>query len=156
MALQEAMASREELEAYIGDKAKEAFYKNLLDKYFLNPNKPSWSFAACILNTFWLAYRKALMPSLIVFVAFFSIITVIPYPLSYIFAAIIFILMGLFGMNIYLLTAEKEISRIKSYNPNLKGKKLLELIAKKGKPSHKYSFVLVWVSILFLSIFILR
>ncbi|NLK95715.1 MAG: DUF2628 domain-containing protein [Clostridiales bacterium] len=156
MALQEAMASREELEAYIGDKAKDTFYKNLLDKYFLNPNKPSWSFVACIFNTFWLAYRKALMPSLIVFVAFFSIITVIPFPLSYIFAAIIYILMGLFGMNIYLLTAEKEISRIKSYNPTLKGKKLLELIAEKGKPSHKYSFVLVWVSIIFLSIFILR
>lgn len=156
MAMKELTATRAELEAYIGKKATTPFYKKTLDKYLINPNKPIWSPVAFFLNAFWLAYRKAFIPSLIVLVAYLSILIAIPFPLSIILFVTILLLMGFFGTNIYLLSVEKEIDKIKKKNNNIRGKKLLELLTERGAPSNQLSFIMVWGIIMILTIILLN
>lgn len=138
----EATATREELETYIGKKAKSPFYTKVLDTYMKNPNKPIWCWWAFFLSLFWFCYRKALTPTLIIVVAFFTITTMIPLPLSSILTLVILICSGLFGINIYLSSAEKEIARIKEIHGNLGKKTILDAIAKRGGISFNYALVL--------------
>ena len=146
------LISRKELESYIGIKAHNRFYKKALDTYIKNPNKPIWCFSSFFLGMFWFAYRKALMPTLILATATFTLNTLIPIPLSIFLDIILFFILGFFGTNIFLSTAEKEIKRIKSINSHLNEDNLLELIAKKGGTSNLYAFVLYcsFVALIFL------
>ena len=56
--------------------------------------------------------------------------------------ALLFCALGFFGVNIYLSTAEKEITRLKNINFQLDEKSLLDLISKKGGTSNLYAFIL--------------
>ena len=49
--------------------------------------------------------------------------------------------MGMFGTNIYFITAEKEIERIKENNVNYGKKKVMEIITLKGGVSLKYALM---------------
>lgn len=136
------LISRKELESYIGIKAHNRFYKKALDTYIDNPNKPIWCFSSFFLGMFWFAYRKALMPTLILATATFTLNTLIPLPFAILLDILLFCALGLFGVNVYLSTAEKDITRIKNTNFHLDEKSLLELIAKKGGTSNLYAFIL--------------
>lgn len=138
----ENLISRNDLETYIGYKAKSKFYKKALDRYITNPNKPIWCFASFFLGMFWFAYRKTLMPTLILATATFTLNTLIPIPFAIILDALLFCALGFFGVNIYLSTAEKEITRLKNINFQLDEKSLLDLISKKGGTSNLYAFIL--------------
>lgn len=137
--LPETNATREELEAYIGIKAKNSFYSKALDKYFTNPNKPIWCWPAFFPNMFWLCYRKCLTPSILLMVVFFTCNLMIPSNFSVPIIMLVFVLMGMFGTNIYFITAEKEIERIKENNVNYGKKKVMEIITLKGGVSLNYA-----------------
>lgn len=138
----ETLISRNELKTYIGYKSESKFYKKALDTYITNPNKPIWCFASFFLGMFWFAYRKALMPTLILATATFTLNTLIPLPFAILLDILLFCALGLFGVNVYLSTSEKDITRIKNTNFHLDEKSLLELIAKKGGTSNLYAFIL--------------
>ena len=144
----EANATREELEAYIGIKAKSPFFTKVLDKYMKNPNKPTWCWPAFFPNMFWLCYRKTLTPSILLMVVFFTANLIIPVQFSSIFIIAVFLLMGLFGTNIYLMTAEKEISRIKETHIMYGKKKMLEAIALRGGTSLNYALMFYVVQVI--------
>jgi len=139
----ETLISRNELEIYIGHRAQSKFYKKALDSYFRNPNKPIWCFSSFFLGMFWFAYRKALMPTLMLATVTFILNT---FPITAILAIFIYILLffflGLFGVNIFFSTAKKEIIRINNTNFHLDEKNLLELIKKKGGTSNLYPTIL--------------
>ena len=145
----EPTASREELEAYIGKKAKDKFYTKVLDIYMKDPNKPVWCWPACLLNMFWLCYRKSTGLAILLVLVLFSII-VLPISLAIPIGILILILMGLFGVSIYLMSAEKQIAHIKKYNEPFGKKKVLEAISKKGGVSLNYALVLYIVLVLLL------
>lgn len=150
----ESTATREELEAYIGVKAKSPFYSKLLDKYLDNPNKPTWCWPAFFPNMFWLCYRKALTPSILLMVLFFTTNLVIPVQYSSIFIISVFLLMGLFGTNIYLMTAEKEISRIKETHMMYGKKKMLEAISLRGGTSLNYALMFYVVQVILYTVIV--
>ena len=108
-------ATRKELEAYIGIKATQPSYKKALDKFMENPNKPIWCWTALFPNMFWLCYRKCLTPAIVLMVTFFTANILIPIQYSSYLLIGVLLVSGLFGMNIYLINAEKEIARIKEF-----------------------------------------
>ena len=144
-------ATRKELEAYIGVKAKQPYFKKALDKFMENPNKPIWCWTALFPNMFWLCYRKCLTPSILLMVAFFTSNLLIPIQYSTFIIIGIFLLSGLFGMNIYLVSAEKEIARIKDNNSMANKKQILDLISKKGGVSLNYALTFYVVQVLLYS-----
>lgn len=149
----EPTASREELEAYIGKKSKDKYYTKVLDIYMKNPNKPVWCWPACLLNMFWLCYRKTTGIAILLVLVLLSII-VLPIQLAIPIGILVMIIMGLFGISIYLMSAEKQISRIKKYNEPFGKKKVLEALSKRGGVSYNYSLVLYIVLVILLFILI--
>lgn len=138
----EFQISRSELEAYIGGNAKGKFYSKVLNKYMINPNTPNWCWPSFFLGMFWFAYRKAIIPTLIIATATFTLNTLIPLNLALFLDILLFFILGLFGVNVFLFTAEKDILRIKQNNFNLNSEALNQVIAKKGGTSNLYAFVL--------------
>lgn len=148
----ELSATREELEAYIGKAATTPFYKKVLDTYMENPNKPVWCWPAFLISFFWLCYRRNTVPTVILILVYFTLYALIPMPASIILLLIVSAMVGLFGINLYLTNAEKEISRIKQHYANLGEKRKLEAIAKRGGASVQYPIALyVFLAIIYVA-----
>ncbi|MGG7178037.1 hypothetical protein ACQPU1_10610 [Clostridium paraputrificum] len=130
--------SRMELEAYIGEKAYTPFYTKTLNKFMENPNSPNWSWPSFFIGMYWLMFRKAIIPSLILFAVNFALMTIVPFLVSPIISLSILILMGLFGTNIFLMNAEREISKLKMQNPGLDEVALLSKIGSIGGTTYLY------------------
>ena len=141
--------SRKELETFIGPKSKTSFYTKALDKYFTNPNKPIWCWPAALVNLFWFGFRNAHIVMLLLFAGYFSIffVTLFISPIIAIsLIAIIILLCGLFGINIYFDYAVKEISKIKENHLGTSEEKILNAIERRGGVSYK---IPVFIYILF-------
>ena len=148
--------SRSELEAYIGQNAYTPFYKKSLDKYLNNPNSVNWCWPSFFIAMYWFMFRKAIAPALIFFLIEFSLVNIIPDPISGIIGIIIIILTGLYGTNILFLTAEKEINKIKLQNPTIDEASLLELIGTKGGTTYLYPAILYFVQVIIYEFIIFR
>lgn len=127
--------TRKELEAYVGIEFQKPFFYKALNTYFKNPGTPIWNFSAIFLNMYWFMYRKSLIMSLLLFLTFFTLFTLIPIQISVVVLILFCLILGGFGTNIYLYNAEKEIMKLKEYNYMLEEKELLKVIKSKGGTS---------------------
>ena len=150
----EPTATREELEAYIGSAAKTPYYKKVLDTYMENPNKPIWCWPAFLISFFWFWYRKATIPTILLILVYLALYAyaLVSLPLFIGLLLLVSVMVGLFGINIYLSNAEKEIARIKEHFSGLGDKRKIEAIKKRGGASSKYPVVLyVFIAIIYLA-----
>lgn len=133
--------TRNQLEAYIGPNAYSPFYKKTLDKFIDNPSSIIWNWPCFFLNMYWFMFRKSIIPALTVFLANLVLILLIPIPFNSLLSTIILVFFGLFGTNIYLLNAEKEISKIKANNQSKSEDEILDLISRAGGTDIKYAII---------------
>ena len=103
--------TRNQLEAYIGSNAYSPFYSKTLDRFIANPSSLNWNWPCFFLNMYWLMFRKSIIPALAIFIANLALILIIPIPFSGILSTALLLFLGFFGTNIYLLNAEREISK---------------------------------------------
>lgn len=133
--------ARNELEAYIGPNAYSPFYKRALDKFIDNPSSIIWNWPCFFINMYWFMFRKSILPALTIFLANLVLILLVPMPFNGLLSTAILIFLGIFGTNIYLLNAEKEISKIKVNNPTKSEDELLALISRAGGSDIKYAII---------------
>ena len=144
--------SRKELEAYIGIEAQKPFFSKALDIYTKNPNTPIWNFAAFFLNIFWFMYRKSLILSLLVCIVLLVLSTSLPIYISSVLLILIYVLMGLFGTNLYLHFAEKEINKLRDFNYMTDENEFLKKISSRGGTSFVQPTILYLILVIFLGI----
>lgn len=148
----ELSATREELEVYIGKAATTPYYKKVLDTYMENPNRPVWCWPAFLISFFWFCYRRNTIPTILLVLVYFTLYSLIPMPTSIILLLIVSVMVGIFGINIYLSNAEKEIAKVKHNFANLGEKRKLEAIQKRGGASVQYPIALyVFLAILYVA-----
>ncbi len=145
----EELVTREELEAFIGPTSKKPFYQKALDNYLQNPNKPNWCWSSCIFSIFWFAYRKTLLPSILLAFIYFVLATVVPIQFLVPILLVIFVAIGLFGVNLYLILAEKDIKKIKHYHMMSSEEDTLTAITKKGGITFYYPLFLYLILLVF-------
>lgn len=133
--------TRNQLEAYIGSNAYSPFYSKTLDRFINNPSSVNWNWPCFFLNMYWLMFRKSIIPALAIFIANLALILIIPVPFSGVLSTALLIFLGFFGTNIYLLNAEKEISKIIANNPSKSEDEILDLISKAGGSDIRYAII---------------
>ena len=147
--------SKEEFKTFIGSEANSKFYSKALDKYFENPSKPIWCWPSFFVGVFWLMYRKAVLPSVVLFIIT-AAITLLPLPflLSEILSFLMLVLIGMFGTNLYLSYANNEILKIKNSDILLDDSSKTFEISKLGGTSFLYTFLFYIIQGMFFSLFI--
>lgn len=145
----EDLVTREDFEAFIGPTSKKPFYQKALDNYLQNPNKPNWCLSCCIFNIFWFAYRKTLLPSILLAFIYFVLATAVPIQFLIPILLVIFIVIGLFGVNLYFILAEKDIKKIKQYHMMSSEEDTLTAISKKGGITFYYPLFVYLILLVF-------
>lgn len=105
--------TRAELEAYIGFK-DHPHYSKAIDKYMKNPNSICFNWSAFFFGLYWLLFRKAFVPALMLFAFSFASLVFIPYPISLFVSMALLFGLALWGSSIYLKVAEANILKAKN------------------------------------------
>lgn len=134
--------SRNELEAYIGERSYSPFFAKALNNYMFDPNIINWCWPSFFIGIYWLLFRKAILPALVLVFVNFIILNFIPMAFASLISLVILVFLGIYGTNLYLFLAEKKISQIKAQNAFNSEDELLATLTLQGGTTWTYPLAL--------------